>query len=113
MLIREKQFLVSNRGEDKDLVLLDDQLFQLDDLFLVVIAGEFNSGKSAFINALLGDAVLDTGVTPTTADVTILRYGEQKQTSRTEKGQLVVELPNTLLEDLSIVDTPGTNVHPA
>lgn len=109
MLIREKQFLVSNRGEDKDLVLLDDQLFQLDDLFLVVIAGEFNSGKSAFINALLGDAVLDTGVTPTTADVTILRYGEQKQTSRTEKGQLVVELPNTLLEDLSIVDTPGTN----
>ena len=109
LLIREKQFLVSNRGEDKDLVLLDDQLFQLDDLFLVVIAGEFNSGKSAFINALLGDAVLDTGVTPTTADVTILRYGEQKQTSRTEKGQLVVELPNTLLEDLSIVDTPGTN----
>lgn len=109
LLIQEKQFLVSNRGEEKDLVLLDDQLFQLDDLFLIVIAGEFNSGKSAFINALLGDAVLDTGVTPTTADVTILRYGAQKHTTRTEKGQLVVELPSPLLEDLSIVDTPGTN----
>ena len=109
LLIQEKQFLVSNRGEEKDLTLLDNQLIQLDDLFLVVVAGEFNSGKSAFINALLGDAVLDTGVTPTTADVTILRYGDQQQTSRTEKGQLVVKLPNRLLEDLSIVDTPGTN----
>jgi small GTP-binding protein len=109
LLIQEKQFLVSNRGEEKDLTLLDNQLIQLDDLFLVVVAGEFNSGKSAFINALLGDAVLDTGVTPTTADVTILRYGEEKQTSRTEKGQLVINLPNRLLEDLSIVDTPGTN----
>ena len=109
LLIEEKQFLVSNRGEAKDLALLDDQLFQLDDLFLIVVAGEFNSGKSAFINALLGDAELDTGVTPTTADVTILRYSDQKQTSRTSKGQLVVELPNPLLEDLSIVDTPGTN----
>ncbi|WP_158675050.1 dynamin family protein [Pelolinea submarina] len=108
-MIQEKKFLVSNRGEEKDLTLLDNQLIQLDDLFLVVVAGEFNSGKSAFINALLGDAVLDTGVTPTTADVTILRYGEEKQTSRTEKGQLVVNLPNRLLEDLSIVDTPGTN----
>ena len=109
LLIQEKQFLVSNRGEEKDLALLDDQLFQLDDLFLIVIAGEFNSGKSAFINALLGDAVLDTGVTPTTADVTILRYGDQKHTSKTGKVQLLVELPNPLLEDLSIVDTPGTN----
>ena len=109
LLILEKEFLVSNRGEAKDLTLLDNQLFQLDDLFLVVVAGEFNSGKSAFINALLGDAVLDTGVTPTTADVTILRYGDQKQTARTEKGQLVVKLPNPLLQDLSIVDTPGTN----
>ena len=31
---------------------------QLDELFLVVIVGEFNSGKSAFINALLGAHVL-------------------------------------------------------
>src|SRR4051812_20460590 len=35
-------------------------------LFLLVVAGEFNSGKSSFINALLGDRVLPEGVTPTT-----------------------------------------------
>src|SRR6478736_6530837 len=32
---------------------LGDTLAHLDELFLLVIAGEFNSGKSSFINALL------------------------------------------------------------
>jgi len=30
---------------------------QLDDLFLLVVVGEFNAGKSAFINALAGRSV--------------------------------------------------------
>ncbi len=29
---------------------------QLDELFLLVVVGEFNAGKSAFINALLGQS---------------------------------------------------------
>src|SRR5262245_35239914 len=32
-------------------------------LFLLVIVGEFNSGKSAFINALIGADVMPEGVT--------------------------------------------------
>src|SRR5688572_9206702 len=39
---------------------------QLTGLFLLVVAGEFNSGKSSFINARLGERVLPEGVTPTT-----------------------------------------------
>jgi len=109
LLIQEKQFLVEARGESKDLALLDDLLFQIDDLFLLVVAGEFNSGKSAFINALLGESVLDTGVTPTTADITILRFNEHRAIRRDDKGNLLVELPNPVLEEISIVDTPGTN----
>jgi ribosome biogenesis GTPase A len=109
LLIQEKQFLVEARGEPKDLDLLDDLLFQIDDLFLLVVAGEFNSGKSAFINALLGESVLDTGVTPTTADITILRFNEHRAIRRDDKGNLLVELPNPVLEEISIVDTPGTN----
>ena len=31
--------------------------------FLVVVIGEFNAGKSSFINALLGDELLPVGVT--------------------------------------------------
>ena len=33
----------------------------------LVVLGEFNHGKSTFVNALLGAAVLPTGITPTTA----------------------------------------------
>ena len=35
--------------------------------FNIVVLGEFNHGKSTFINALLGGPVLPTGITPTTA----------------------------------------------
>ena len=38
-----------------------------DERFTVVVLGEFNHGKSTFINALLGAPVLPTGITPTTA----------------------------------------------
>ena len=50
---------------------------QLDELFLLVVAGEFNAGKSALINALLGADILAEGVTPTTAAITLLTYGER------------------------------------
>lgn len=37
-----------------DVRILDDAIAHLDELFLLVVAGEYNSGKSSFINALLG-----------------------------------------------------------
>jgi small GTP-binding protein len=84
-------------------------LFQLDDLFLIVVAGEYNSGKSAFINALLGDNYLKTGITPTTADINILRYGETSESTKISAGEMVMYFPAPLLQAVSIVDTPGTN----
>ena len=51
---------------------LQKAILQLDELFLIVIAGEFNAGKSALINALLGQKVLAEGVTPTTSHVTLV-----------------------------------------
>ena len=50
---------------------------QLAGLFLLVIAGEFNSGKSSFINALLGERVLPEGVTPTTDRINLLHPGPE------------------------------------
>ena len=55
---------------------LERSIEQLDELFLLVIVGEFNAGKSAFINALVGSKVAEEGVTPTTAQINILQYGE-------------------------------------
>jgi ribosome biogenesis GTPase A len=48
---------------------------QLDELFLLVVVGEFNAGKSAVINALLGEKVLEEGPTPTTSRVELVKYG--------------------------------------
>jgi tetratricopeptide (TPR) repeat protein/GTP-binding protein EngB required for normal cell division len=42
---------------------------------LVAVMGEFNAGKSSFVNALVGEEVAPTGVTPTTATVNVLRHG--------------------------------------
>jgi small GTP-binding protein len=76
---------------------------------LLVVVGEFNSGKSAFINALLGESVLEEGEIPTTAQVTILRYGEELQRVAIGDGLHALAAPIDLLADVSIVDTPGTN----
>ena len=45
------------------LATLQDAILQLDELFLVVVVGEFNAGKSALVNALLGEKVLLEGAT--------------------------------------------------
>ncbi len=42
----------------------------------VAIVGEFNAGKSTFINALIGADVAPTGVLPTTATLHHLRYAQ-------------------------------------
>lgn len=82
---------------------------QLDELFLLVIVGEFNAGKSAFVNALLGRPVLQEGVTPTTAQIQILKYGDTITQGTDDTGVHVVTAPVELLRDVHIVDTPGTN----
>ena len=58
----------------EELNLLVDAIKQLDELFLLVIVGEFNSGKSSIINALLGDKFLAEGILPTTNEISVLKF---------------------------------------
>lgn len=88
---------------------LDETIAHLDELFLLVIAGEFNSGKSSFINALLGDKIVAEGVTPTTDRITLLRYGAEPAEQPIEEFLLERSFPADVLKRLTIVDTPGTN----
>jgi small GTP-binding protein len=88
---------------------LDKSIQQLDELFLLVIVGEFNAGKSAFINALVGSPVAQEGVTPTTAQINVLQYGETLDRTVKEKSLHVITAPAPILRDIHIVDTPGTN----
>lgn len=108
----------------------------LDRPLLVTVMGEFNSGKSTFVNALLGEEVAPMGITPTTATINILRYGRERAgrvlyrdgQSRTvtwdkvpallrgldpaEVSRIrVVEVlyPLEVLQRVNVVDTPGLN----
>ncbi len=45
------------------------------EMFKVMVIGSFSRGKSTLINALLGEKILPAKLTPTTAVITILKYG--------------------------------------
>lgn len=106
------------------------------DRFHLVVVGEFNHGKSTFVNALLGQAVLPVGVTPTTAVIhhliwdetpsarVVLASGQEQPLpfdevktfatggARSDEpvGYVEVGFPADLLrERIVLVDTPGVN----
>ncbi len=117
--------------------LLETRIPKLDDeRFHLVVLGEFNHGKSTFVNALLGADVLPTGITPTTAAINHVVYapepraravlvkGEEiKLDPRTLQEWVTVDgkrasevrfvevgYPAAILEDkVTLVDTPGVN----
>ncbi len=101
--------LVGFEGADAYATTLRQVTNALDDLFLLVVVGEFNAGKSACINALLRSEVLEEGVIPTTHQVTMVRYGQQNVEHHVEENVLEIENPAEFLRDISIVDTPGVN----
>jgi small GTP-binding protein len=109
VLGRLRDVLAGTAALPVDREALAQSIRQLDDLFLLVIAGEFNAGKSAFINALLGRRLLQEGVTPTTSQIHLLKYGPEPENRPVAKGVWVQTAPVELLRNIHIVDTPGTN----
>jgi small GTP-binding protein len=101
--------LIQYGAASEDQSILAQSIRQLDELFLIVIVGEFNSGKSSFINALLGQKMLKEGVTPTTTQVNILKHGETNERIVENQHIHILTAPVEMLRELSIVDTPGTN----
>ncbi len=109
-LLEELRLTLAGFGAPSEaLTTLGRSLLQLDELFLLVVVGEFNSGKSAFINALLGQAFLPEGVTPTTTEINILKYGLEPGRELKEEFVVVRTCPVEFLQEINIVDTPGTN----
>jgi small GTP-binding protein len=107
-----------------------------EDRFTLVVVGEFNHGKSTFVNALLGAAVLPAGITPTTATINHLVWGDKAAataylieggTKKVDPKKLIdwvtiegkeashvkyveVAWPAEILKDrVTLVDTPGVN----
>jgi tetratricopeptide (TPR) repeat protein/GTP-binding protein EngB required for normal cell division len=112
----------------------------LDRPLLVTVMGEFNAGKSTFVNALIGEEVAPMGITPTTATINVLKYGAERKArvvyfDDTSRDVAWVEVPALLrglqpdearrirvvevlyptetLQRVNVVDTPGLNsIHP-
>ncbi len=113
---RERQLIMQVRdalgraeGSPEDLERLARLVTEMDELFLLVVAGEYNAGKSTFINALLGDEVFAMGDLPTTREISILRHGKSGPPQAQGEHTLVYHYPLDVLRDLEMVDTPGTN----
>ena len=109
LLERLIAFLQDFGAPPEDVGLLRRAHQDLEELFLLVIVGEFNSGKSAFINALLGIDIAEEGVTPTTDRITLLRYADEAIEKGRQDGVREMGYPNEFLREIAIVDTPGTN----
>jgi small GTP-binding protein len=107
-----------------------------EDRFHLVVVGEFNHGKTTFVNALLGESALATGVTPTTATIHHLRWANKPEAFVVRAGGareplafesvktfavgggasaedvdfLEIGYPAPLLKErILLVDTPGVN----
>jgi small GTP-binding protein len=109
LLAEVRDALVRFDAAHEDEVAMAASVGQLDELFLLVVVGEFNAGKSAFINALVGQPALLEGVTPTTARIHVLKYGDTLTRQNSDGGIQIVQAPVDVLREIHIVDTPGTN----
>jgi small GTP-binding protein len=109
LVLQVRDALTQSDGARADIDRLASLVHEMDELFLLVVVGEYNSGKSTFINALLGDEVFAMGDLPTTRAISILRYGRKGPTEKISDHVLLYHYPLEVLRDLDIVDTPGTN----
>src|SRR5688500_19652173 len=109
LVLHARDALQQVEGSRDDVDRLAKLVDEMDELFLLVIAGEYNTGKSTFINALLGDEVFAMGDLPTTRAISILRHGDAGPPERIGDNMYLYHYPLDLLRDLHIVDTPGTN----
>ena len=77
--------------------------------FLFVVVGEVKSGKSSFINALLGQAICKVAPDPCTDAIHKIVYAETAYERAYGPHLKELGLPIDILRDVAIVDTPGTN----
>ena len=98
---------------------------------LIAVIGQFSSGKSTFLNALLGADVLPSGLTPVTAKAVRLKFaklpllsvkftnGSESLLASSELGELnamseqiesmTLYAPSEILKEINFIDTPGLN----
>ncbi|MBI2862857.1 MAG: dynamin family protein, partial [Chloroflexi bacterium] len=109
VLGRVRDLILKTGDSSSELDTLSQAIQGLDQLFLLVVVGEYNSGKSSFINALVASKLFAEGVTPTTDRINVLRYGTREQVQELADGLIERTYPLEFLKQINLVDTPGTN----
>jgi len=107
LLVELRETLDREQADERRRV--DELLATLEDLFTIVIVGEFNAGKSSLINALFGAKLRVEGPIPVDDVISILRYGETASQQRISDFVIEQFYPIEFLRNITLVDTPGTN----
>lgn len=101
---------LTEKSSDKEATqIVKDRISHLQSAALLVIVGEVKSGKSSFVNALLGEEVCEVAPDPCTAGIQELVYGERRTKTTLGENWEKLTLPKDVLQKVTIVDTPGTN----
>ena len=90
---------------------ISDIAQRIEDPFMFVIVGAVKSGKSSFINALLGSGkeICKVAASPMTDTIQQIVYGEKESIQDINPYLKGITQPVEILKDIAIVDTPGTN----
>jgi GTPase SAR1 family protein len=75
-----------------------------DERFNLVVLGEFNHGKTTFVNALLGEPLLPAGITPTTATINHIIWGETPRARAVLRDGGVLEIEPSQLDEYVTLD---------
>ncbi|HNU70820.1 MAG TPA: dynamin family protein [Thermodesulfobacteriota bacterium] len=108
-LLEQAAQLTESCGDKDGAASLRDRLTHLQSAALFVVVGEVKSGKSSFVNALLGEEVCEVAPDPCTAGIQELVYGEMRSKVSLGDQWERLHLPKEVLKEVTIVDTPGTN----
>ncbi len=112
--------------DDPELAVIDGMLEKMrTHPYVLAVVGEFNRGKSSLINALLGMNILPADVTPTTATINRVVYGETPAARLVMLDGSEETIPFSMLKarvvsyptvfcrnNVSLLDTPGLNESP-
>jgi GTPase SAR1 family protein len=76
---RLRGILESQGSKQRANACLELQTKLAQDRFLLAVVGQFKRGKSSLLNAIMGRALLPTGILPLTSAITIVRYGPREK----------------------------------
>ena len=74
----ESTYFQNCSKENSSKILREQSETILDEKFKIMVVGEFSSGKSTFLNALIKENILPVAVRPTTATINLIKYSEKK-----------------------------------